>query len=139
MSPKEYLSQAREIEQRIKRAEEELSEMREALHGRSVSYESDGSQRNPQGNSVERAIIRVVEYEERINAEIERLVAKRLEIEQTINAVPDRVQREVLSRRYLGYQEWDTIAEEMHYCKQWVHKLHGKALLKIKEAIASDC
>ena len=132
MSPKEYLQQAYRIERRVNLDKEMLESMRSALHGRSVNYESDGSQRNPQGNSIERAILRVVEYEERINTEIEELTQKRLEIEEVIEAVPDETLREILKRRYLMYQKWDKIAEEMHYSIQWIHKLHGAALTKIK-------
>ena len=131
MSPKEYLQQAYRIERKVRLDKEMLESMHAALHGRSVNYESDGSQRNPQGNSVERAILRVVEYEERINAEIEELTQKRLEIEEVIEAVPDETLREILKRRYLMYQKWDKIAEEMNRDLRWVYRLHSKALSKI--------
>ena len=138
MSPKEYLQQAYRIERKIALDKELIESMRAALHGRAANYSSDGSQHNPQGNSGERAILRVLEYEDRINAEIENLMQKRLEIEEVIDTISDETLREILKRRYLLYQKWELIAEEMHYGLQWVHKLHNLALVKAKEAIESD-
>ena len=136
MTPKEYLQQAYRIDRKIKLDIEKQSAMRSSLFGKAVSYESDGSQHTPHGNGIEAAILRVLEYEERINAEIDRLTDTRLKIEQVINLVPDDTQREVLTRRYLLYQKWEYIAVEMNYNIKWIFKLHGKALSKL--TIESD-
>ena len=136
LTPKEYLQQAYRIDRKIKLDIEKLSAMRSALFGKAVSYESDGTQHTPHGNGIEAAMLRVLEYEERINAEIDRLTDTRLKIEQVINLVPDDTQREVLTRRYLLYQKWEYIAVEMNYNIKWIFKLHGKALSKL--TIESD-
>ncbi|MGN1118845.1 MAG: hypothetical protein ACI4Q4_00705 [Oscillospiraceae bacterium] len=136
MTPKEYLQQAYRIDRKIKLDIEKQSAMRSALFGKAVSYESDGAQHTPHGDGIEAAMLRVLEYEERINAEIDRLTATRLKIEQVINLVPDDIQREVLTRRYLLYQKWEYIAVEMNYNIKWIFKLHGKALSKL--TIESD-
>ncbi len=131
MSPKEYLQQAYRIEQEIKLNNELLLQTYSSLCGKGITYETDGSQRNPNGNSVERNLLQAAEYEERINAAIKELMQKRLEIEKVIDAVPDAVLREILKRRYLLYQKWDKIAEEMNRDLRWVYRLHSKALQKI--------
>ena len=136
MTPKEYLQQAYRIDRKIKLDIEKQSAMRSSLFGKAVSYESDGTQHTPHGNGIEAAMLRVLEYEERINAEIDRLTDTRLKIEQVINRVPDDTQREVLTRRYLLYQKWEYIAVEMNYNIKWIFKLHGKALSKL--TIESD-
>lgn len=136
MTPKEYLQQAYRIDRKIKLDIEKQSAMRSSLFGKAVSYESDGTQHTPHGNGIEAAMLRVLEYEERINAEIDRLTDTRLKIEQVINLVPDDTQREVLTRRYLLYQKWEYIAVEMNYNIKWIFKLHGKALSKL--TIESD-
>ena len=131
MSPKEYLQQAYRIEQEIKLNNELLLQTYSSLCGKGITYETDGSQHNPNGNSVERNLLQAAEYEERINAAIKELMQKRLEIEKVIDAVPDAVLREILKRRYLLYQKWDKIAEEMNRDLRWVYRLHSKALSKI--------
>ena len=131
MSPKEYLQQAYRIEQEIKLNNELLLQTYSSLCGKGITYETDGSQHNPNGNSVERNLLQAAEYEERINAAIKELMQKRLEIETVIDAVPDATLREILKRRYLLYQKWEVIAEEMNRDLRWIYRLHNKALSKI--------
>lgn len=131
MTAKEYLQQAYIIDKKIKLDTEKLEAARSALCGKTVCYDRDGSKPVPQGNGTENAVLRVLELEERLNKEIDRLTEKRQEIEQAVNAVPDEVQREVLTRRYLLYQKWGEIAEEMNYSKRRIFQIQGDALKNI--------
>lgn len=132
MTAKEYLQQAYIIDRRIKLDTEKLAAARSVLYGKIAQYDSDGSKPVPRGNGTENAVLRVLELEERLNREIDELTAKRQEIELTVNAVPDEVQREVITRRYLLYQKWEIIAEEMCYSVQHIFRLHGAALKKMR-------
>ncbi len=128
MTAKEYLRQAYMIHRKIKLDTEKLTEMRAALYGRGVNCESDGSKHVRRGNGFESALLRVMEQEERLDAEIDQLTAKRAEIEKAIAAVPNEVQREVLTRRYLLYQDWKIIAQEMGYTERRIFQIHSSAL-----------
>lgn len=129
MTAKEYLQQAYIIDRKIKLDTEKLEAARSALYGKTVRYDRVGSKPVPQGNGTENAVLRVLELEERLDKEIDRLTEKRQEIEKAVNAVPaDDVQREVLTRRYLLYQKWEVIAEEMNYSERHIRRLHGHAL-----------
>lgn len=128
MTAKEYLQQAYMIDRRLKLNTERLSAARSALYGKAVRYNSDGSKPVPRGNVTESAVLRVMELEERLAKEIDELTEKRREIERAVNAVPDEVQREVLTRRYLLYQKWEVIAEEMCYSERHIRRLHCYAL-----------
>ncbi len=132
MTAKEYLRQAYIIDRKIRLDTEKLAAARSALYGKAVRYGSDGSKPVPRGNVTESAVLRVVELEECLTKEIDELTAKRREIECAVNAVPDEVQREVLTRRYLLYQKWEDIAEEMNYSVQHIFRLHGAALKKMR-------
>lgn len=132
MTAKEYLQQAYIIDRKIKLDTEKLEAARSALYGKTVRYDRDGSKPVPHNNGTENAVLRVLELEERLDKEIDRLTEKRQEIEQAVNAVPDEVQREVLTRRYLLYQKWEVIAEEMNYSVQHIFRLHGLALKKMR-------
>lgn len=131
MTAKEYLQQAYRIDRKIKLDTEKLAAARSALYGKTARYDSDGSKPVPCGNGTESAVIRVMELEEHLNREIDELTEKRQEIEQAVNAVPDEVQREVLTRRYLLYQKWEVIAAEMCYTKRRIFQIHGNALKNI--------
>lgn len=131
MTAKEYLRQAYIIDRRLKLDTERLSAARSALYGKAARYDSDGSKPVPRGNVTENAVLRVMELEERLTKEIDELTEKRREIERAVNAVPDEVQREVLTRRYLLYQKWEDIAREMGYTKRRIFQIHGNALKNI--------
>ena len=133
MTAKEYLQQAYMIDRKIRLDTEKLAAARSALYGKTVRYDTDGSKPVPRGNAAENAVLRIVELEERLNAEIDMLTAKRQEIEQAVNAVPDEIQREVLTRRYLLYQKWEDIAEEMNYSERQIFRFHGVALKSIEK------
>lgn len=64
--------------------------------------ESDGSQHSPgSGDRMERAIIRRMEYEDRVMPQIEAALVEMETIEQAIYAVADPMEREVLRLRYM--------------------------------------
>lgn len=128
MTAKEYLQQAYRIDRKIKLDAEKLAAARSALYGKTARHDSDGSKPVSCGNGTESAVLRVMELEERLNREIDELTAMRQEIELTVNAVPDEVQREVLTRRYLLYQKWEVIAAEMNFSERHIRRLHGYAL-----------
>lgn len=131
MTAKEYLQQAYRIDRKIKLDAEKLAAARSALYGKTARYDSDGTMPVSRGNVTESAVLRVMELEERLNREIDELTAMRQEIELTVNAVPDEVQREILTRRYLLYQKWEDIAREMGYTKRRIFQIHGNALKNI--------
>lgn len=128
MNSKEYLQQAYIIDRQIRLDIQKLDSMRGALHGRAISYDRDGSKAASRTNGIEDSMIRVLDYERHIKEEIERLTSKRMAIENDIYAILDDVLREVLIRRYLLYQKWELIAEEMNYGVRHIYKLHLKAL-----------
>lgn len=63
-----------------------------------------------------------------LEAEKEMQMVTYREIRQQIGMVPDAIEQEILSRRYLIGQSWEKIAVEMKYSYRHVTKLHGHAL-----------
>lgn len=133
MNSKDYLQQAYAIDRQIRLDIQKLDSMRGALYGRAISYDRDGSKAASKTNGMEDSMARVLDYERHINEEIERLTAKRTEIENDIYTIPDDTLREVLTRRYLLYQKWELIAEEMNYGVRHIYKLHLKALREFSQ------
>lgn len=129
MTAKEYLSQAYKMDKRIRIIEAKAEKLRSAIEYSPPSLSGTGG-----GSSADRmpdTISKIMEYEQRA-AELRALyVEKYIEIDKAIRSVQSPTQREVLERRYLLYQKWEQIAEEMHYSSENVFKLHGKALQKI--------
>lgn len=141
---KEYLMQAYKIERRINIIKDKTVKLRSQLEYKGLSYENLGASHGSPSKDMSDVVIKISEYEERNKALADKLISQRLEIEKSIEDIQDDVQREVLERRYLLYQNWKGhfdertgkyvkgIAEEMGYCKRQVLRIHGEALKKIK-------
>lgn len=147
MTVKEYLSQAYYIDREINLILAKADKLRQSLYGRAVTYDSTAVQSSRDKDVIGKTIEKIDEYERKANEMIDRLVEKRIEIENTIKAVPDSVQREVLERRYLLFQEWDSgydrntgeykkgIYEEMHFSRRQIFRIHGEALSVVSMAL----
>ena len=133
MCAKNYLQQAYTIDKKIKLDLQKLEAAKASLQGRAVKYDRIGAKDTTHNNSFEESIARVMDYENYINSEIKKLTEVRSRIEKEITSVPDPTLQEVLTRRYLMYQKWDHIAEEMNYGVRHVYKLHSKALRKLPD------
>lgn len=104
--------------------------------------ESDGSQHSPgSGDRMERAIIRRMEYEDRVMPQIEAALAEMETIEQAIYAVADPMEREVLRLRYMEgnyirHMPWRDVALKLFGDDDKRHmvatyRLHTRALTNI--------
>ena len=134
-----YLSRYRRLNQRIDRLLEEQSRWRErALKITPTLSQAPGGGGN--GSPIERPMDKVLEIDVEINREIDEMQIARKEIRETLNQLEDESLKLLMEYRYIDGMTWEQIAVKMHYGFQWVCKLHGRALnrLRIKEAIESD-
>lgn len=144
MTTKEYLELAYKVDKAVQRRREVANKHRDSLYGRSIDYSEGG--RAPGGkDTLGEAIASIRNYEDETDRIISALIAIRFEIEQAINALPNKMQREVLTDRYLLYMPWknkcdkDTgevlekgIKEKTGYSPEAVFKFHAEGLKKIR-------
>ena len=130
MEVKEYLEQAFWIDRNINLDIELVKDMKSSLCGRSSL--SDSSHSSSKSNSTEKTLVKIVDFEKRINDEIDMLINKKIEIESNINQLESWKHKEVLKRRYVMLMDWDEIAKSMNYSKQHVYRLHKSALQKMR-------
>lgn len=134
-----YMSRYRRLNQRIDRLLEEQSRWREkAMRITPVLSPVPGG--GGSGSPIERPMDKVLEIDAEINREIDELQTVRQEIRAALNQLEDENLELLMEYRYIDGMTWEQIAVKMHYGFQWVCKLHGRALnrLRIKEAIESD-
>ena len=128
MNAKEYLSQAIQLEREIKSQLEHLSVLR-TLAAKATATVSDmpGS---PTRNTckMEDAIMKIIEQEELIDAEIDRLVDCKKAMQLSIERVENPEYRQVLRMRYLAFKSWNEVAAVMHYNVRHVYRIHKEAL-----------
>ena len=130
MTAKEYLCQAYKMDKRIRILQGKVDKLRSALEYHSPSLDSGGGGGN--SDKMPDTISKIMEYEQHAAQLQTAYVDKYIEIDRAIHSVEDDTMREVLERRYLLYQKWEQIAQEMHKDIRWIYRLHGRALDCIK-------
>lgn len=126
---KAELNRAKEAKRAYKLAKDKADDYEHLLiGGKSIRYDSDGSKSERKGNPVENAYCRLADYKSEADKMLKEMSSAREYVERIIASVPDKVQQEVLTRRYIIGQRWEEIAESMNYSRQHVTRLHGYAL-----------
>ena len=151
MTAKEYLGQVYYIDREINMTLAQADKLRKSLYGKGQKFDDVGGSKSSQSSDeIGDVIATVIDYENKANALIDKLIKARIEIETAIKLVPDSAQREVLERRYLLFQPWETyfdiktgdkiigIDEAMHYSSRQIYRIHGKALLWVSVNV-SEC
>lgn len=131
MNAKEYLLQARYLDERITSKTQQIASLND-LATRCTSTFSD-MPRNPNhgGSKIEDCVIKIIELEESIKKDIEKLVDLKSEIMAVIKAVPNVEYQTLLEKRYLCFITWEQIAVDMNYSMQHIHRMHSSALKEI--------
>jgi hypothetical protein len=128
MTAKEYLSQARQINIRLKALKERLEHFKSAAEYAGVQYNDLPKPASRNVHKNEDAIIRMMEMEARINAEFAVLV----KINDIIERLEDPRQQAILSKRYMYSKKWEAISSELFLSVRHVQLLHGHALKEVE-------
>ena len=132
MTAKEYLGQAYRLDQRINSKLEQVLSLRE-LTTKATATMSDmpgGGSRNVY--KMQDIIVKIVDLENEINADIDKLVDLKREMVTVIKAVTDPELQTLLELRYLCFKTWEQIAVDMQYSTRNIYKLHDTAIGAIK-------
>ncbi len=133
MTAKQYLRQAYRLNELINSDIQEL----EQLKALSRSISSPNLSGMPSGSGKQEApfvnaIMKIVDLEKVIDAEIDRFVDLKKEIRTVISSVEDNSQQLCLKLRYLQFLKWESVAAEMDLSLKQVHRIHNEALQAIK-------
>ena len=88
------------------------------------------------GSTMDGAVARHMALEALYREHLAEKEAQQLAIEQAIQSLGDTPERVVMRERYMKGKGWTTICREMQklgYSERQVYRLHGFALLKLKE------
>lgn len=77
-------------------------------------------------------IVKMMDLESVINADLNALVDLKHEIVTIIKCVEAPDLQTILELRYLYFNTWEEIAVELHLDIRWEHRLHNKALNEVE-------
>ena len=120
---KQYLRSYQVAKRRVGLIQEEIEELRSSKT--SPVGLGDGMPHGSGTSDLSGYAARLDELLRELEAEKEMQMVTYREIRQQIGMVPDAIEQEILSRRYLIGQSWEKIAVEMKYSYRHVTKLHG--------------
>ena len=131
MTAKEYLSQARFLDDRINSKIQQISYLNELATKCTATISDMPHSPNSGGSTMADAVCKIVDLQEEINKDIDRLVDLKREIMGVIKAVPNVEYQTILEKRYLCFISWEQIAVDMNYSMQHIHRMHSSALKEI--------
>ncbi len=131
-----YLSRAYRLNQRIDAKLEQLMQLRSLSQRCTVAFGGERVSHTRNVTSMENVIVKIVEAEKRLDAQIDRFVDLKEEIQQTIDVLPDPDCRLLLELRYLAMKRWMDVAGEMNISRTYAHILHEKALAMLETLLA---
>ena len=135
MTAKEYLLQAYLLDQRIDGKLEQAEALRSLATKSTAIIRSHPGSGGGNDNYMEDVVIKIVDLEKEITAEMERLVELKRDIAEVIGRVGDPVLQTLLELRYLCYRDWPEIMSAMHCANTTVHRMHRNGLKKIEEIL----
>lgn len=132
LSAKDYLSQAYRIDHRINSKLEQIQSLR-ALSTKATATLSDTPQSKGTRNihSMEDIIVKMIDLESEINADLNRLIDLKHEIITVVKCIDSPEYQTLLELRYLCFKTWEEIAVEINWSIRQVYYMHGEALKQV--------
>ena len=132
MNAKEYLSQARNLDQRIITKTQMIDSLNDLATRCTTTY-SDMPKSPGHGNSrLEECVMKIMDLEEQILHDMDKLVDLKKEITYMIRSISNPEYQDLLAKRYICCESWEKIAVDMNYELRYIHKLHSRALQEVK-------
>lgn len=128
---RKWLNRAYNIDYEINTLLRERTVARERMCGVSAVGYGERVQTSG-GNSQETAMVKYLEYDEKIQRRLKRLYEIKAEVIDAISSVDNPTYRQLLRLRYIEFCKWERIAEVMNYSHRQIFRLHYKALDNVK-------
>ena len=102
--------------------------------GKQGYYRGDGVVYERQGNSTERALCAMLDYEAEVDEAAKAMTPLYMKAGKLIYRIKNERRRTILNKYYLYCRSWKEIADELGISASWVKKLHKKAIEEIAES-----
>ena len=138
MNSKEYFEQAYRLNEEIDCKIAQLAVLNALATKTTSALSGMPHAAGQEGSKLEDTIVKIVDLQEEINAEIDRLVDLKGGIGQMIALVEDKDQRLILELRYLCMATWSEIAAKCNLSERHTKRIHSMALKALDEKIFPD-
>lgn len=135
MTAKEYLQQLHKASVIIDQRVQEKTDLRARLSGiGSVDYSKERVQTGfPGGARYEREIIRIIDLENEIDCLLDEYVELKHKIIGQLHDLNNADQIKILYKRYVLYEKFEQIADDLNFSVRNVYKVHDRGLQEFQE------
>ena len=134
MTAKEYLSGAWQIKLRIENMTEIAEFMRSVAESTSANISHTPKPATRNIHKTEDAIIKLIDFEQRIEVEREKLN----EVLSVIDNIKDPIAQKVTVKRYIERKSWNAIASEIFASEKTVRNIHATMLREVEKVIKNS-
>lgn len=128
MLSKEVLNKIRKIDMMIDFKCEQVETLRSRLTSLGSPSTGDKVQSSLDPDKFTNTMSKIIELEEKINADIDELVDLKRDAMDCIEKLNNDVEKLVLYKRYFNNKSFEQISVEMGYSWRHIHRIHGNAL-----------
>lgn len=139
MTAKEYLWKIKKMDLEIEQKQTEYDTLKKGrAYIDSMDYSSERVQTSPDGSGFTKISNKLVDLQKEINEDIAQWHDMRHERIGQIQSLSKTEYVDILFRRYVQYQSFETISSDMHMSYYWVCHLHGEALKEFETKVLKD-
>ena len=131
LSAKEFLKQARHIDQRINSKLEQVQSLRELATKATATLSDMPRSSTPNIYRMEDVICKMTDLESEINADIDELINTKHKVMAVIKMVERPEYQSLLELKYLCMKTWEEVAAELGYVYRQITRMHGHALEQV--------
>jgi len=135
MDAKEFLSRAYLLELQIQTMMQQIEKLRALASRVSGGIRKDVVKHDRKTTGMEDTVLKIVEEEEKLTLKIDELVNTKREIREVLDRVEDQSQRLILEKRYLLFQDWETIRIDFDHVRSWTVYKHRAALKTVQQIL----
>lgn len=138
MTARQYLGQAYRLDESINTKLRQLGQLKSMATHISSTISDIKVQTSHSTSRLEDTMVKIIDQEREIDSEIDELVDLKAEIRGMVDKVEDPDHRLILEKRYLVFEDWNQIADEMFYSIQHIFALHTEALRDFEEVLKAE-
>ena len=132
MTAKEFMNRPFELNRIIRTKTRQLESLRSITTSVSLAMSGMPHSPSPDPHRTEALMVRVISLEQEIADATQQLDKAIAEVTQAIKAINNPTCEDVLTARYLCFEDWVSIAAERNFSRDWVMRLHRKGLNLVK-------
>ena len=138
MNAKEYLSQAYLLEQQVRSKMEQIESLKSLAEYISTDFRQEPVKHTRNTSSMEDTVLKIMEMNRELDAQIDALVDKKIEIMRVLEQVERVDFRLILEMRYVTFRTWEEIADELKFCDRTIYRMHLSALEEVQRILDNE-